>query len=184
MYTGLFLLHLPLCFPTLFFVFHFSSYVYVCCMCICAGALVHAEAWDYHQDIFLTCLSALFCRAQRLSLGLELAIFARLGPRIHLSLLPNLQPQLWGCSCFHLGAGNPNLGPDTSMKVFYSCIDLFSLSCSFYVEASFSVWQNRTTIIQINKYWNQKGVVIYPELSLCWEMDMDQMVRVLSMSTV
>lgn len=37
---------------------------------------------------------------------------------------------------------------------------------------------------KINKYWNQKGVVIYPELSLSWEMDMGQMVHVLSMSTV
>lgn len=109
-------------------------------MCICAGALVHAEAWDYHQDIFLTCFSALFCRAQRLLRDLELAnFFARLGPRIHLSLLPNLQPQLWGYRCFHWGAGNPNSGPDTSMEVFYSRIDLFSLICSFYVEDSFSI---------------------------------------------
>lgn len=154
-------------------------------MRICAGVLVHAEAWDCHHNIFLTCFSALFCRAQRLLLDLELAIFARLGPRIYLSLLPNLQPQLWGYSCFHLGAGNLNSGPDTSMEVFYSWIDLFSLICSFYVEASFSIWQNRTTITKkINKYWNQKGVVIYPELSLSWEMDMGQMVHVLSMSTV
>lgn len=159
-------------------------------MCMCAVCVFVQVHWSMQKPgITIRISSSLasllyFCRAQRLSLGLELAIFARLGPRIYLSLLPNLQPQLWGCSCFHLGAGNPNSGPDTSMKVFYSCIDLFSLSCSFYVEASFSVWQNRTTIIQVNKYWNQKGVVIYPELSLCWEMDMDQMVRVLSMSTV
>lgn len=108
-------------------------------MRIGAGVLVHTEAWDCHQYIFLTCFSALFCRALRLLLDLELAIFARLGPRIYLSLLPNFQPQLWGYSCFHLGAGNPNSGPDTSMEVFYSCIDLFNLVCSFYVEASFPI---------------------------------------------